>query len=201
MQIKDLPASSVLNADDVLAKDTNGVTTQKITAEDLAAGVKSVGKLAGANDIAIIINGNKTTHTGGAAQGDFVIVRNSTINGITEGLYTAAQAIPANTAIDSTYLTAVDGGGLNAVSDHIENIKLKKKTVQINNVSFSNGAVNISSHKPSGMNNFLFATLAKVGTVSNIQENIGIYSDGSYAVSSGTGSASYLLINYWYLDE
>lgn len=71
------------------------------------------------SDIAIIIDGNKTTHTGGAAAGEFVLVRNSTISGITDGLYTATQEISANTAIDSTYLTAVDGGGLNAISDHI----------------------------------------------------------------------------------
>lgn len=81
---------------------------------------------ANASDIAIIIDGNQTTHTGGAAIGEFVLVRNSTISGITDGLYKAVQAIPANTAIDSTYLTAVDGGGLNAVvkslNDNIENI-------------------------------------------------------------------------------
>ena len=67
------------------------------------------------SDIAIIIEGNQTTHTGGVAVGEYVIVCNSTISGITDGMYKATQAIPANTAIDSTYLTAVDGGGLNAV--------------------------------------------------------------------------------------
>lgn len=62
------------------------------------------------SDIAIIIEGNQTTHTGGAAVGEYVIIRNSTISGITDGLYKAVQAIPANTVIDSTYLAAVDGG-------------------------------------------------------------------------------------------
>ena len=71
------------------------------------------------SDIAIIIEGNQTTHTGGVAVGEYVIVRNSTISGITDGLYKAVQAIPANTAIDSTYLAAVDGGGLNALNNNL----------------------------------------------------------------------------------
>lgn len=71
------------------------------------------------SDIAIIIEGNQTTHTGGAAVGEYVKVRNSTISGITDGLYKAVQAIPQNTAIDSTYLTEVDGGGLNAINSSI----------------------------------------------------------------------------------
>jgi len=75
-------------------------------------------------DVAIVINGNKTTHTGGAAAGQFVLVRNSTITDITDGLYTAAQAIPANTVIDKTYLTSVSGGGLNALNNNIAEINL-----------------------------------------------------------------------------
>ena len=51
MQIKDLPASSVLNADDVLAKDTNGVATQKISGSDLASNLKSIGNYIGTEDI------------------------------------------------------------------------------------------------------------------------------------------------------
>ena len=70
-------------------------------------------------DVAIVINGNKTTHTGGAASGQYVLVRNSTITDITDGLYTAAKAIPSNTAIDKTYLTAVSGGGLNALNSNM----------------------------------------------------------------------------------
>lgn len=71
------------------------------------------------SDIAIVVEGNKTTHTGGAAVGQYVIVHNSTISGITDGLYTATQAIPQNTAITSAYLAAVDGGGLNELNSKI----------------------------------------------------------------------------------
>lgn len=67
-------------------------------------------------DIAIVVEGNKTTHTGGAAVGAYVIVHNSTISGIADGLYKAIQAIPQNTAITSAYLEAVSGGGLNVIA-------------------------------------------------------------------------------------
>ena len=70
-----------------------------------------------ADMLGIVINGNSTPV--GASVGQYVIVKNSTISGITDGLYTAAQAIPANTAIDATYLTAVSDGGLNAVKNDV----------------------------------------------------------------------------------
>lgn len=84
------------------------------------------------SDIAIIIEGNQTTHTGGVAIGDFVLVRNSTISGITNGLYKAVQAIPANIAIDSTYLAAVDGGGLNVLNSNI--VTFYEKNIPISSV-------------------------------------------------------------------
>ena len=65
------------------------------------------------DDIAIRVSGDKTTYASGAAIGQYVIVDGSTITGVTDGLYKAAKAIPYNTVIDSTYLTAVSGGGLN----------------------------------------------------------------------------------------
>ena len=67
-------------------------------------------------EIGIVVKGNKTAHTGGAAAGQFVILRNSTITGCDDGLYKAAQAIPYDTAIDSTYLTPISGGGLNELN-------------------------------------------------------------------------------------
>lgn len=71
-----------------------------------------------ADMLGIVIDGNSTAI--GASAGQYVIVKNSTITGITDGLYTAALAIPANTAIDATYLTAVSGGGLNALNDSLQ---------------------------------------------------------------------------------
>ena len=70
-----------------------------------------------APDMAPIVNGNKCA--AGAAAGEYVLVRNSSITGITDGAYKAAQAIPANTAIDSTYLTALTSGIANDLNSKI----------------------------------------------------------------------------------
>ena len=67
-------------------------------------------------DLGIVVNGNKTAHAGGAAIGQYIILRNSTITGCANGVYTAAKAIPYNTVIDSTYLTPCPEGGLNALN-------------------------------------------------------------------------------------
>jgi hypothetical protein len=65
-----------------------------------------------ADMLGIVIDGNSTPV--GASAGQYVIVKNSTINGITDGLYKAAKVIPASTMIDSTYLTGpIAVGGLN----------------------------------------------------------------------------------------
>ena len=71
------------------------------------------------DEIGIVVNGNITNHVGGASIGQYVILKNSTITGKADGLYTAAKVIPANTAIDGTYLSGdsqgnpISGGGLN----------------------------------------------------------------------------------------
>lgn len=65
------------------------------------------------NAFGIVVNGNKAALS--AATGQFVVLKNSTISGRADGLYTAAKPIPANTAINNTYLTAVASGGLNAL--------------------------------------------------------------------------------------
>lgn len=67
--------------------------------------------------MAILINGN--TSTTGASVGQYVYLKGSTITGADDGLYKATQAIPANTVIDATYLTAVSAGGLNSLNDNI----------------------------------------------------------------------------------
>lgn len=79
--------------------------------QEIDAGIGLTGTLA--NALAFVVDGNKASVS--VSVGQYVLVKNSTITGISDGLYTAAQAIPANYAINSTYLTAVAGGGLNAV--------------------------------------------------------------------------------------
>lgn len=83
--------------------------------------------------IAIRVSGNKTTYANGAAIGQYVIVDGSTITGITDGLYKAAKAIPYNTVIDSTYLTAVSGGGLNDLKAAIYKLGVPSLTGTLSN--------------------------------------------------------------------
>ena len=69
-------------------------------------------------EIGYVVDGKQCANA--VATGKYVIVRNSTITGVTDGLYTAAKAITANTNIDSTYLTAVSSGGVaNSLYDQI----------------------------------------------------------------------------------
>ena len=69
-------------------------------------------------EIAPIINGKQCAL--GAAKDDYVLLRNSTITGKSDGAYIAAKAIPANTDIDSTYLgNAITGGISNSINSNI----------------------------------------------------------------------------------
>ena len=69
-------------------------------------------------EVAPIINGKRCSL--GAASGEYVLLRNSTITGKADGAYQAAKAIPANTDLDSTYLgSAITGGLVNELNNKI----------------------------------------------------------------------------------
>ena len=103
--------TSLGKADTALQSVPN--TYRTAAAQDLidAAQNANIVNRAMADTIGIVINGD--TSVLGAAEGQYVILQNSTISGCTDGLYTARAAIPANTPIDGTYLMAVTEGGLN----------------------------------------------------------------------------------------
>lgn len=84
--------------------------------------------------LGIVVDGDQAAVS--ASTGQYIILKNSTITGCTDGLYTATKAIPANTAIDNTYLSAVSGGGLNALNTQIITKKL--------NVSFTDGYASVA---------------------------------------------------------
>ena len=71
-------------------------------------------------EVAPIINGKRCSL--GAASGDYVLLRNSTIAGKTDGAYKATKAIPANTDLDSTYLgSPITGGMVNELNNNLTN--------------------------------------------------------------------------------
>lgn len=63
--------------------------------------------------IGIVITGKRPSIA--VTTGQYVIVRNSTISGITDGLYTANAALSPSTDVTAANLTAVSGGGLNSL--------------------------------------------------------------------------------------
>ncbi len=71
--------------------------------------------------LAIPIVGNVASVN--VAAGKFVYVKNSTITGISDGLYITVNAISANTAFTSADLSSTDTatGGLNALNDNLTN--------------------------------------------------------------------------------
>ena len=112
---------------------------------DLQTLAKSIGR---------VVNGN--TSTTGASQGQYVVLLNSTISGRADGLYTAAQAIPANTAITSAYLTASSTGGLNALADQMATKEISfttgtnvtsstSKVKKAGNIAFISVSINTSA--------------------------------------------------------
>lgn len=66
-------------------------------------------------EIGIVITGSRPAVA--VSAGQYVIVRNSTISGIADGLYTANSALYTNTNVTASKLTAVSNGGLNALND------------------------------------------------------------------------------------
>lgn len=69
------------------------------------------------SSLGIVLNGNTTSVA--VAAGQYVIVENSTISGIADGLYTAAAAWEAGFTVTAAYLTAVSNGGLNSLSSNL----------------------------------------------------------------------------------
>lgn len=86
------------------------------TGQEIDAGIGLTGTLA--NALAVVVDGNKAAVS--AAIGQYVLVKNSTITGISDGLYKAAKALPANTTLDGTYFSsAVTAGGLNDLKNAV----------------------------------------------------------------------------------
>jgi hypothetical protein len=70
-----------------------------------------------AQSLAPIVKGKQCAVS--VASGKYVLLMGSTITGKADGAYKATKAIPANTDIDGTYLTAATDGFANSLSDHI----------------------------------------------------------------------------------
>jgi hypothetical protein len=121
------------NLKDKLRRDVVTLSEQALTAGQKSQVRRNIGAgtVALEDGLAIVVDGNKTAHVGGAAIGDYVLVKNSTIADIVDGGYTAAKAIPANTVIDKTYLTSCSKGIANSLSEQIGTLTIKTVTETI----------------------------------------------------------------------
>ena len=72
------------------------------------------------NDIAILIN--VSTAAVNVAAGQYVLVQNSGMTGVQDGLYKSNTAVPAGTPFTAAYLDAVSNGGLNALDNRISTL-------------------------------------------------------------------------------
>lgn len=91
------------------------------------------------SELDIVVNGDSATVN--ITAGDFVTVRNSTITGITDGMYKAVNNISANTALSSSDLTAVTSGALNSLNSNITALDYKLIRVSAT-ANWSNGTRN-----------------------------------------------------------
>lgn len=105
-----------------------------------------------------IVDGKQCANA--VAIGKYVIVRNSTIAGVANGLYTAKKAIPANTDLNDTYFTAVPNGGLNSLNDSIATLNSTKATITKNNVEEKGNITN--KHANITVNTVLVTRIEKI---------------------------------------
>lgn len=96
------------------------------------------------NDIAILIN--VSTAAVNVAAGQYVLVQNSGMTGVQDGLYISNTAVPAGTPFTSTYLDAVSNGGLNALSAHIETLEGNQLGTPIDLNGYSAGTLYRFNH-------------------------------------------------------
>lgn len=96
-------------------------------------------------ELGIVCDGNMCAIA--ASAGQYVILKNSSISGLEDGLYTASKAIPANTAIDSTYLAAVSKGGLNALNSNLDLMMVRVNNTNELNTILSERIANMI-HRP-----------------------------------------------------
>lgn len=143
-----------------------GSTPLQTQATNAAASISAL-----QSSMAIICNGN--THAA-IASGSYAYVRNH--SSLAEGLYQATAAIAANATLSTSNLTAVSGGGLNALNGKLKQITYSKLGSPTN--------LSSSSSFLCASDGYLYVYCANNGTSCTIN-----YSDGT--VTATILSAAY----------
>ena len=154
------------------------------------------------SEIGIVVDGKSCAL--GASQGQFVILKNSTISGKSDGLYTAAQVIPAGEQnVTSAMLTGpIFGGGLNSLNSKILNIGKTFSTVTAGNgVTIVSGgymkighivilAIRIKTTTTHAINDILFSNIPFTGFAQYFSLSTG-YDMTSYSARTGGNGGLY----------
>ena len=186
-------------------KDRNNLT-KLITADDIpsTSGVVSVNTLTGVvtlygsnlavsttdpmkiddavflleTSLAKNVDGNTCTQA--IVEGDFVLVTNSTITNITDGLYRAENDIAANVQLTDADLTAVTGGAANALQGQIDTIKSDLKPTSISSAfTFDSSVCNTAADDT-------YETFYKYGRIRQLEISIVMTTSNSGWLTIGT---------------
>jgi hypothetical protein len=116
-----------------------GSTSVQAQLNTASTNITNLGK-----DLCAVVAGKQSTT--GAATGEYVIVRGSTISGISDGAYIAAKTIPANTNLDSSYFssTGMTKGIANSLNAKISTLDYSKTLSSSDDLNtIPNGTYNI----------------------------------------------------------
>ena len=124
--------------------------------------------------LAIIISGN--TATKNVSTGDYVLVENSTISGVTDGGYKAAANVSAGTAFTSANLTALSKGAANAIGADVAtlNSKIENTWADYGNRSGVNALKALNGEYTPSSNGFLVVVVQQSSTSSVLHYQLSI---------------------------
>lgn len=133
------------NLKDKLERDVLTLSRQELTAEQRAQ-VQSNLNVPDASAVALlrdsmtyVVDGHKSVRA--IPAGAYFQLINSQVTGRIDGAYTAAQAIPANTAIDSSYFGQTAPLAAGALNDAFSSLSSKIKTISISGTTDNTGDI------------------------------------------------------------
>ena len=202
-----LSPQTLTNGQKTQVRTNIGAASAAETAADILAQAKEIGK---------VVNGNSCTDFT-LNKGDYVIVKNSTITGITDGLYTYSSSTSksAGSAVSAGELTAVSGGGLNELNSKITDdnnfVAATNHTVNYQKMGVSGKSVVVTFQITTGatINSWTtFATLSKntpftninvVGVVDNVAKLFFISSGGNIQATETIAPGKIILFSFAYM--
>ena len=164
---------------------TGGVVPSMKAVSDLNGAINQ-----NAKDIAYIINGKRPTTY--VPKGDFVLLRNSTISGRADGLYTAHNALSISADVSSSDLDSTSGGGLNSVGSYDGTVLL--------DTTYAASTINTWNYSTVDVSNCKFILVNVIGNIANMQSlllPVGPTTGGTVSLHP---TSSIYLDAVWYLD-